>query len=167
MENINTEIKENSVSTQVQNLQFLTFTVGKEEFGVDIMSVREIKGWSESTRLPNTPEYMRGVMNLRGIIVPIFDLRARFSLGITEATSKNVVIIIASNKRTIGILVDAVSDILETTKDSVKAAPGATSDMDEKYIMGIISVDKRMVVVLEMERLFDADEIKNLENAKP
>lgn len=147
---------------QGQVVQFLTFTVDQQEFGVDIMSVREIKGWTEVTRLPNSPEYMRGVMNLRGIIVPIFDLRCRFSMGNTQATPKNVVIIIAIGERTIGVLVDAVSDILEVNASEVKAAPTNNGNIDDKYVNGIISVDKRMVVLLDISKLFDEEELKDV-----
>lgn len=143
--------------------QFLTFTVGEEVFGVDIMKVREIKGWQEVTRLPNSPEYLRGVMNLRGVILPIFDLRCRFGLGLTAAESKHVIIIIALEKRSIGILVDAVSDILTVTGNEVKPAPEmeGESAIDEKYVSGLISVDQRMVILLDMERLFESETAQN------
>ena len=144
------------------NSQFLSFTVGEEVFGVDIMMVREIKGWTDVTRLPNSPEFLRGVMNLRGVILPIFDLRCRFGLGLTQAESKHVIIIIALETRSIGILVDAVSDILTVTLEEVKAAPsmqGSTS-IDEKYVSGLISVDQRMVILLDMERLFESETTK-------
>jgi len=102
-----------------EQLQFLTFTVNAEEYGVDIMTVREIKGWTEITHLPNSPEYMRGVMNLRGLIIPIFDLRARFKRELTEASVKHVVIILAVRERNIGILVDTVSDILTVNEGDI------------------------------------------------
>jgi purine-binding chemotaxis protein CheW len=145
------------------NSQYLSFTVGEEVFGVDIMMVREIKGWTDVTRLPNSPEFLRGVMNLRGVILPIFDLRCRFGLGLTQAESKHVIIIIALETRSIGILVDAVSDILTVTPEEVKAAPamqGSTS-IDEKYVSGLISVDQRMVILLDMESC------SNLKQSKP
>ncbi|MFM9891029.1 MAG: chemotaxis protein CheW [Rickettsiales bacterium] len=135
--------------------QFLTFTVEREEFGVDIMTVREIKGWSDVTRLPNAPEYMRGVMNLRGAIIPIFDLRARFRRGLTDATVKHVVIILAVGTRNIGLLVDTVSDILDVRADQIKPAPAAESDAEPEYIGGLISLDERMVVLLDVAYLFD------------
>lgn len=146
------------------NSQFLTFTVGEEVFGVDIMKVREIKGWQEVTRLPNSPEFLRGVMNLRGVILPIFDLRCRFGLGLTHAESKHVIIIIALEKRSIGILVDTVSDILTVGAQEVKAAPAmeGNSSIDEKYVGGLISVEERMVILLDMERLFESEAIKEL-----
>jgi purine-binding chemotaxis protein CheW len=103
--------------------QFLTFTIDEAEYGVDIMSVREVKGWSDTTRLPNRPEHIRGVLNLRGVIIPIFDLRARFSQGLTQATEKHVVVILAIGSRIAGVLVDAVSDILTVGVDEIKPAP--------------------------------------------
>lgn len=146
------------VSQKALAQQFLTFTVEKEEYGVDIMTVREIKGWTETTRLPNSQEYMRGVMNLRGLIIPIFDLRARFHMGITEATAKHVVIILAIEGRNIGILVDTVSDILDANADQIKPAPTSGSDtqINADYISGLISIEERMVVLLNVEHLFDA-----------
>ena len=144
--------------------QFLSFTVGEEVFGVDIMMVREIKGWTDVTRLPNSPEFLRGVMNLRGVILPIFDLRCRFGLGMTQAESKHVIIIIALEKRSIGILVDTVSDILTVNSEEVKAAPSmeGNASIDEKYVSGLISVDQRMVILLDMERLFESETTKTI-----
>lgn len=142
--------------------QFLTFTVGKEEYGVDIMIVREIKGWTETTRLPNSQDYMRGVMNLRGLIIPIFDLRTRFNLGITEATAKHVVIILAVKNRNIGILVDTVSDILNVSAEQIKPAPENDTQISADYINGLISLDDRMVVLLDVEHLFDAHHIEKV-----
>lgn len=142
--------------------QFLTFTVEQEEYGVDIMTVREIKGWSDTTRLPNAPEFMRGVMNLRGLIIPIFDLRARFNLGLTEATAKHVVIILAVGERTIGILVDTVSDILDASNDQIKPPPTTDTQVDADFISGLISLDERMVVILNVEHLFDVPQIEKI-----
>jgi purine-binding chemotaxis protein CheW len=136
-------------------LQYLTFTVQGEEYGVDIMTVREIKGWTETTRLPNSPEYMRGVMNLRGLIIPIFDLRARFRHELTEANSSHVVIILAVGTRNIGILVDGVSDILTVAAQEVKPAPQIEGQGKDDYITGLISLENRMVVLLAVEHLFD------------
>ena len=146
------------------NMQFLTFTIGKEEYGVDIMMVREVKGWSETTRLPNTPEYIRGVLNLRGIIIPIFDLRARLSGGLTDANDKHVVIILAVGKRTLGILVDTVSDILTISGSEIKASPDTNTDIDERFVSGLIAVEGRMVVLLDIEALLNKD-MAQLENA--
>jgi purine-binding chemotaxis protein CheW len=145
---------------KVDMQQFLTFTVGDEEYGVDIMTVREIKGWSETTRLPNSPAFMRGVMNLRGLIIPIFDLRTRFNMGETTATTKHVVIILAVGDRNIGVLVDTVSDILNATAAQIKPAPVNDLDVDSDYVTGLISLDNRMVVLLDVEHVFHAQHIE-------
>ncbi|MBY0406229.1 MAG: chemotaxis protein CheW [Rickettsiales bacterium] len=137
--------------------QFLTFTVGAEEYGVDIMIVREVKGWAETTRLPNTPVYMRGVLNLRGIIIPIFDLRARFAGETTQATEKHVVVILAVGTRTMGLLVDTVSDILTVGPDDIKNAPESHVATPERFVNGLIALDGRMVVLLDVEKLVAAD----------
>ncbi|MBY0355125.1 MAG: chemotaxis protein CheW [Rickettsiales bacterium] len=141
-------------------LQFLTFTVADSEYGVDIMSVREIKGWAEITRLPNRPDYMRGVMNLRGVIIPIFDLRCRFGQGQTHADEKNVVIILAVEERIIGILVDTVSDIVHISRPEIKPAPRQDENaLSERFIDGLIAMDNRMVVLLQINQLFRHDEV--------
>ncbi len=137
--------------------QFLTFKIGEAEYGVDIMSVREVKGWTATTRLPNRPEYVLGVLNLRGLIVPIFDLRCRFGQGLTEASEKHVMIIIAVDNRIAGALVDAVSDILTVTSDEVKPPPSGDLEIDDQFVHGLIAVEKRMVILLDMKKLLCAD----------
>lgn len=137
--------------------QFLTYTLGAEEYGVDIMMVREVKGWADVTRLPNTPDYLRGVLNLRGIVIPIFDLRARFGGPLTEATEKHVVVILAVGGRTIGLLVDAVSDILTVENEEIKPAPESDISIDQRFIAGLIAAPERMVVLLDMAALLAHD----------
>lgn len=134
--------------------QFLSFRVDGEEYAVDIMSVREIKGWSTATRLPNSPDHLRGVMNLRGLILPIFDLRCRFGQGLTQATDKHVVIILAVGERQIGVLVDAVSDILTVADSSIRPAPEIDSEHHTPYVAGLISYQDRMVALLDLSILF-------------
>jgi purine-binding chemotaxis protein CheW len=139
--------------------QFLTFSVGDEEYGVELMTIREIKGWVATTPLPNSPACMKGVINLRGVVIPIFDLRARFNLGETTPTEKNVVIIIAVGERLIGILVDAVSDILSVTKDQIRPAPQVETKISEDFVSGLISVEEKMVVLLNISNLFDVESL--------
>jgi len=141
--------------------QFLTFKVGEEEYGISLMTIREIKGWSNPTQLPNSPPFMKGVINLRGVVIPIFDLRHRFEMGTTEPNEKNVVIIIAVQERLIGALVDAVSDILTVSEDQIKAAPKIDSNIDESFIEGLIQSDEKMVVALNIETLFDSETLSS------
>lgn len=135
--------------------QYVTFTVGTEEYGVNILAVREIRGWTPESRLPNLPDYVRGVINLRGIIIPIFDLRARFGGGATEVTKRHVVVVIQVGERTRGILVDAISDILAIGQDAIKPPPDLdTGLVDAEYLSGLYTVDNRMVTLLDVHRLF-------------
>ncbi len=143
-----------AVASEVR--QFISFKVKEEEFAIDIMAVREIKGWTETTTLPNQPEYLLGILNLRGTIVPIFDLSCRFGRGLTTATRMHVVIIVSVLDRTIGLLVDAVSDILTVQNADIRPIP----DMDRtsggaQFLSGIITVNDSMVVLLSLETLFD------------
>jgi purine-binding chemotaxis protein CheW len=140
-------------------LQFITFRIGKEEYGVDIMAVREIKGWAPATRLPNSPHYVRGVMNLRGLMVPIYDLRARFGGGETEITRTHVNIIVKVGERVFGVLVDAVSDILTIPEDQIKPAPEMDTTVDSTYLRGLVTIKERMVALLILEKLFISSEV--------
>jgi purine-binding chemotaxis protein CheW len=132
--------------------QFITFTLGAEEYGVDIMAVQEIKGWTATTAIPNAPPFMRGVINLRGIIVPIVDLRARFGMTPIEPSNMHVVIIITTGGRTTGLLVDAVSDIISVAPDAIRPVPeiGATG---ERMLSGLVALDDRMVSLVTLEGL--------------
>ena len=144
-------------------LQFVTFRIAEEEYGVDIMDVREIKAWAGATRLPNSAEYMRGVINLRGVIVPVYDLRARFGLGLTDATATHVVIIIAVGQKIVGVLVDAVSDILDVQEGGVQAVPRMDTTIDAAFLSGLVNVEERMVALLDTHKLFAEGEIPDQE----
>lgn len=128
--------------------KFVTFAIGEEEYAVDILSVREIKGWTDTTELPNQSEYMRGVLNLRGLIVPIFDLRCRFGFGRTDATKSHVVIIVALENRTIGLLVDAVSDIISVQDREIHAVPQVEDGERLAFLTGLVAVREKMVAIL-------------------
>ncbi len=154
--NINTNADNASID-EGEMQQFLTFTLGDEEYGVDIMKVREVKGWTDTTRLPNAPKYVRGVLNLRGMILPIIDLRTRFSGTLTDATSKHVIVIIAVSDRIVGVLADSVSDIITVGSNQIKSAPEMDSGVDTKFIDGLIALEERMVVLLDMEKLVHTD----------
>ncbi len=143
-----------------QQKQFITFTIGEEEYAVDIMVVREIKAWSETTHLPNTPEFMRGVLNLRGLIVPIFDLRCRFGLGLTETTKMHVIIIVHVENRLVGILVDTVSDIIKVSEGEIQDVPKMDRNIDDEYLSGLVTVSERMVALLDVDQLFNPQAIE-------
>ena len=135
--------------------QFITFTLGSEEYGVDIMKVREIKGWTPTTTLPQSPPHVRGVINLRGVIVPILDLRARFGMGTTKPTGMHVVIIVNTGTRTSGLLVDAVSDIISIEPDAVRAVPEMETPIGDQYLSGLVALGERMVTLVSLDRLLE------------
>ncbi|TAD90230.1 MAG: chemotaxis protein CheW [Alphaproteobacteria bacterium] len=134
--------------------QFITFTIDQEEYGVDIMAVREIKGWVPTASIPKAPAHVRGVINLRGIIVPIFDLRARFGQGLTEPTRTHVVIIVMVGPRTIGLLVDSVSDILSTSSADIRPVPEMDRSIDDAFLDGLVATGDRMVTLISLDGLF-------------
>ena len=140
----------------VSNNEFLTFTLGKEEYGIDILRVQEIRGYDAVTAIANTPNFINGVINLRGIIVPIVDMRIKFNLGTVEYNQFTVVIILNLSHRVVGIVVDGVSDVITLTQEQIKAAPEFSSSLDTQYIVGLGAVDQRMIILMDIERLMNS-----------
>ena len=140
----------NATQVNAQNsLQLIAFSIGEQTYGVEITTVREIRAWNGATPLPNTREYERGVINLRGTIVPSFDLRARFGEGQTSPTKNHVVVVMSVGDKWVGILVDAVSDILTVSKDEIHNVPEGNS-MDTELLNGIVTHDNRMVGLIDL-----------------
>jgi purine-binding chemotaxis protein CheW len=137
----------------VPSQQFITFTLASGEYGVDIMAVREIKGWSQTTAIPNAPRFINGVINLRGVIVPIMDLRARFGMEPITPSPMNVVIIITTGLRTTGLLVDSVSDIISVTPDAVRPIPDMGPGTRENVLAGLVALSDRMVSLVSLDFL--------------
>ena len=141
------------VSNPVRPREYLTFRLGAEEYGIDILKVQEIRGYEQPTRIANAPAFIKGVVNLRGVIVPIVDLRLRFGLGAAEYNSFTVVIILNLGGRVIGIVVDSVSDVLELPADAVRDAPEMSAVVDSSYILGLGTLGERMLILVDIERL--------------
>jgi purine-binding chemotaxis protein CheW len=133
--------------------QFITFVSGEQEYGANIMTIREIRGWTETTPLPHAPSYVRGVINLRGVVLPVVDLKARLGRGITPANPKHVIIVIDAGSRTLGLLVDAVSDILTARASEIQPTPELARDAQSDFVDGIVILDQRMVTLLSLEKL--------------
>jgi purine-binding chemotaxis protein CheW len=134
--------------------QYVTFLVGDRVYGVDINQVREIRQWAPTTVLPNQPHFTRGVLNLRGTIVPVHDLRARFTGALTEASETHVVMIAWIGEQTVGVLVDAVSDIVTVSTDDIRPVPASAADADLTAISGLVSTEEAMVALLDLGALF-------------
>jgi purine-binding chemotaxis protein CheW len=137
-------------------VQFISFTIGGDHYGVDIIAVREIKGWSEITRLPEQPDYMRGVLNLRGAIVPVVDLRCRFGQGMTEPTPLHVLIVVLIGEQLVGLLADTVSDIVAVDPAGIKPVPRVTHHEGAGILSGIATVDEKMITLIDLDRLLTA-----------
>lgn len=137
--------------------QYVSFMVGDRAYGVDIMKVREIKQWTPTTALPSQPDYTRGVLNLRGTIVPVHDLRARFGGPLTDACDTHVVVIVRIDTQTVGVLVDAVSDILTVSPAEILPVPSGQSDGNGRSLEGLVNTDTGMVALLDLSDLFKID----------
>lgn len=143
----------------VKYLQFVTFMVGDRAYGVDINQVREIKQWQATTILPNQMHYTRGVLNLRGTIVPVHDLRARFGGPLTEATETNVIVIVCIADQIVGVLVDAVSDIVSVQSTAIRAVPEGGNPTESNALTGLVEHEEQMVALLNVSALFGAGEV--------
>lgn len=133
--------------------EFLTFRLGAEEYGIDILRVQEIRSYEQPTRIANAPSFIKGVVNLRGVIVPIVDLRLKLGCETAEYNSFTVVIVLNVKGRVVGAVVDSVSDVLELPRDSIKAAPEMSSAVDASFITGIGSINDRMLILMDIESL--------------
>jgi purine-binding chemotaxis protein CheW len=151
--------------------QLLTFILADEEYGVDILRVQEIKGWDAVTPIPNTPKYILGVINLRGMIVPIIDLRLRFGLDSVEYGPTTVVIMLRvvneDKTRTMGIVVDGVSDVYNVAEDAMKPPPDFGSVISVDFVRGLATLDEHMVIVLDIDHLLNTSELAAVEAASP
>lgn len=145
--------------------EYLTFTLGSEEYAIDILKVQEIRGYEKPTLIANAPSFIKGVINLRGIIVPIVDLRIKFNLGKVEYTPFTVVIILNVAGRVIGTVVDSVSDVISLSAGQIRPAPDFSGSFDTKYILGLSAIDNRMLIVTDIERLMTSADMELIDGA--
>jgi purine-binding chemotaxis protein CheW len=134
-------------------MQFVSFAIGDDQYGVDIMAVREIKGWSDITHLPKQPDYVRGVLNLRGVMVPIVDLRCRFGQGMTEATPVHIAIIVEISGRQVGLLADKVLDIVSVNPKKVQPVPQVTQASRIDFLSGLVTIEGAMIALIDLPNL--------------
>ncbi|EKN00127.1 MULTISPECIES: chemotaxis protein CheW [Acidocella] len=140
--------------------ELIAFRVGRQEFCINVMMVREIRGWTAATTLPRAPRYVKGVINLRGAVLPIVDLATRLGMPGTEPTARNVIIVVQLAQRQIGILVDAVSDILTANDNLIQTVPDVTSDLVKGFVKGLLPMDGRMVSLITLDDVLPADELE-------
>ncbi len=139
--------------------EFLIFTLGDEEYGIDILKVQEIRGYDQVTRIANTPAFIKGVTNLRGVIVPILDLRVKFAQENVIYNENTVVIVLNFENRVVGIVVDGVSDVLSLTQDQIRPAPEFAVTMSTEYLTGLGSLGDRMLILVDIEKLLSSEEM--------
>lgn len=151
----------------VESREFLTFRLGAESYGIDILKVQEIRGYEAPTAIANAPAFIKGVINLRGVIVPVLDLRIKFRLPQANYDEFTVVIILNVAGRVVGVVVDAVSDVLTLAIESIRATPEfASATFDTKYITGLATVDDRMLILLDIERLMTGADMALVDAAR-
>jgi purine-binding chemotaxis protein CheW len=139
--------------------EYLLYTLGPEEYAIDILKVQEIRGYEAPTTIANAPDFLKGVINLRGTIVPIVDLRIKFNVGTADYTPFTVVIILNIGSRVVGIVVDCVSDVTLLRQEQIRPAPDFAATVDTKYINGLCTLDERMLIVVDIERLMLSQEM--------
>lgn len=141
------------VSDTADCTQYLTFKLHSEEYGVEILKVQEIKGFSQITPVPNTPAFVKGVINLRGTVVPVLDLRARFRMDAADYNQFTVIIVVNVHNRIVGLVVDAVSDVLNFRSSEVEPTPDFGGGVDTSFITGLAKIEERLVLLLNLESL--------------
>jgi purine-binding chemotaxis protein CheW len=154
-----TEPREVRTTYSSEDQQYLTFNLADEYYGVDILKVQEIKGYTTVTRIPNTPDYLKGVLNLRGTIVPIVDLRMKFGMGTTDPTSFTVMVVVNVRNRIMGFMVDAVSDVLDLNAKNIQPPPELGSGVDITFVAGIGNSNDRLVTLLDIDRVLTEEEV--------
>ena len=150
----------NEAASAEGSRQFIKFLATGQEFATDIMSVREIRGWTETTKVPHAPHYVLGVINLRGVVLPVIDLKARLGMGLTEPYSSHVIIVLENGTCSTGILVDAVLDIMSVAADQIQPVPAVVCEGENNFMGGIAVLDGKLVTLLEVDKLMaDIDTI--------
>jgi len=148
-----------------QPREYLTFRLGEEEYGIDILKVQEIRGYEQPTRIANAPSFVKGVVNLRGVIVPIIDLRLKFGLGAAAYDEFTVVIILNLGTRVVGMVVDSVSDVMALSPDQIREAPQINSVVDSGFITGLGTLNDRMLILIAIEKLMIASDMALVDEA--
>jgi purine-binding chemotaxis protein CheW len=141
--------------------EFIAFAVGEQEFCIDVMSVREIRGWTPATPLPHSQSFVRGVINLRGAVLPIIDLAVRLGFPPAEMMGRHVIIVVQIGQQLVGLLVDAVSDILTAKEEEMMPPPDVASDLAKRFVSGLLAMDGRMISILSLESVLPAKELED------
>jgi purine-binding chemotaxis protein CheW len=153
------DLTPHAISSALASSQFVSFAIGDDQYCVDIMAVREIKGWTPVTHLPKQPDYVRGVLNLRGVMVPIVDLRCRFAQGLTEATAMHVVIVVQAESRLVGLLADRVLDIVSFDAAEIQPVPRIAQGARVDFLSGLVTIEGQMIALIDLPSLLSLSAI--------
>lgn len=157
-------VSANQVDNSMSN-EYLSFVLGDESYGIEILKVQEIRGYDSVTKIANTPSFIKGVVNLRGLIVPIVDLRIKFNLGDVSYNALTVVIILNLGGRVVGMVVDGVSDVMQLQAHQIRNVPEIVANIDTKYITGLATLDEKMFILIDIEQLMNSQEMELVETA--
>ncbi len=163
--NTESNLDNNGAEGSIPSQEYLTFVLADESYGIDILKVQEIRGYDAVTKIANTPAFIKGVVNLRGLIVPIVDLRIKFGLGKVVYDEFTVVIILNLNGRVVGIVVDGVSDVKNLKGSDLRSVPDIVASIDTKYITGLATVDEKMFILVDIEQLMTSNEMALIDSA--
>ena len=160
-----TQVRDDRADEPAGTQEYLTFTLGHEEYAIDILKVQEIRGYEKPTTIANAPDFIKGVINLRGTIVPIVDLRIKFNVGSVEYTPITVVIILNIGSRIVGVVVDGVSDVITMPGSQIRPAPEFSAAVDTRYILGLATLEERMLIVIDIARLMLSSDMALIDEA--
>lgn len=163
---MNDDAQERAIGASTDSREYLTFTLGAEEYGIDILHVQEIRGYDTVTKIANSPDFIKGVINMRGVIVPIIDMRLKFNLGEVEYNQFTVVIILNIVERVVGMVVDGVSDVIALRAEQIRPAPEFGAILDTAYINGLATLEERMVIMVDIEKLMTSEEMGLVERLR-
>lgn len=162
---VETSMEKPAAENVAESQEYLAFVLGDESYGIDILKVQEIRGYDAVTKIANTPDFIKGVVNLRGLIVPIVDLRIKFRLGKVEYDEFTVVIILNLRGRVVGIVVDGVSDVMTLQQNQIRSVPDIVASIDTRYITGLANVEDKMFILVDIENLMNSQEMALIDSA--
>ncbi|WP_036590467.1 chemotaxis protein CheW [Oceanospirillum maris] len=160
------ESQDNTEYGRLLGQEYLTFSLGEEHYAVDILKVQEIRGYGAVTKIANAPLFIKGVINLRGVIVPIIDLRIKFNLGEASYNEFTIVIVLNLEDRVVGMVVDGVSDVVSLAGEQIKNPPDFSANFDSEYILGLATVDDHMLIIADIEKLMSSDEMALIDKTR-
>ncbi|MBN2473520.1 MAG: chemotaxis protein CheW [Pirellulales bacterium] len=158
-----TPSQQSSLSEATGTTQLVSFRLGKEEYGIEITKIREIILMGEITRIPQTPDYVKGLINLRSTVIPVIDLRIRFGLPETELTDESRIMVLHVGTKTIGIIVDAVSEVLRVSPEMIAPPPPTVAGLGREYLTGLVKQQDRLLILLDIDKIFSTEEVAAME----